>query len=210
MIERSCGAAAPTVDPPWSIASVPNIPPQPSPACSRQASTHLPQPSNPGGANFRPSHAKQCRRVGYIDRAGDALRAKRAASRPGPRSLPVGASRNRGQLTMRKPIILTAGDPLGRYTPRIICEGVWADEPCEVCGSHPDDCICQTCSVCEAFGDPFCYDKHGLVRSAFQIASLADIPMPRGVGPLSRRWPSTMPSELRPREPCGVKSLHGR
>jgi hypothetical protein len=28
--------------------------------------------------------------------------------------------------------------------------------------------------VCEAFGDPFCYDKHGLVRSAFQIASLAD------------------------------------
>lgn len=46
------------------------------------------------------------------------------------------------------------------------------DEICEICGKHVDNCICPECPVCEAIGDPDCYEKHGLVRSKEQIDSL--------------------------------------
>lgn len=49
--------------------------------------------------------------------------------------------------------------------------------PCEVCGGDPEasdgapnGCICPECPECETFGDPECYEKHGLVRTADQIA----------------------------------------
>jgi hypothetical protein len=48
------------------------------------------------------------------------------------------------------------------------------DPPCAICGRVVGDCICLTCSCCEGVGDPVCYAQHGLVRSAFQIASLAE------------------------------------
>ena len=45
------------------------------------------------------------------------------------------------------------------------------DGPCEVCGQKPADtaCICPECPVCNVYGDPDCYEKHGLVRTAEQI-----------------------------------------
>lgn len=44
--------------------------------------------------------------------------------------------------------------------------------PCDVCGQHPDEnrCICPECLVCGAYGDPYCYSEHGLVRSFAQVA----------------------------------------
>ena len=48
------------------------------------------------------------------------------------------------------------------------------DPPCEVCGGYPElDCICPECPVCGTFGDPLCYEKHGLVRTSEQIEQLA-------------------------------------
>lgn len=44
--------------------------------------------------------------------------------------------------------------------------------PCEVCGRFVDDCICPECPVCQAVGDPDCYDQHGMLRTAEQIASM--------------------------------------
>jgi hypothetical protein len=46
--------------------------------------------------------------------------------------------------------------------------------PCGVCGQSVDDCICPECPVCDAQGDPFCYDHHGLVRSFGQVALFAE------------------------------------
>jgi hypothetical protein len=45
--------------------------------------------------------------------------------------------------------------------------------PCAVCGNGVDYCICPECDECGCYGDPHCYDHHGLVRSAEQVASLA-------------------------------------
>lgn len=37
------------------------------------------------------------------------------------------------------------------------------ETPCNVCGGWPEvDCICPECPVCQAFGDPACYD--GAIR----------------------------------------------
>lgn len=52
------------------------------------------------------------------------------------------------------------------------------DEPCEVCGNFPDDCICPECPECGDYGNPACYDTtsshyHGLTRTQEQIDSLA-------------------------------------
>ena len=47
------------------------------------------------------------------------------------------------------------------------------DQPCEICGLFPDDCICPECPTCSAFGDPKCYENHGLERSQEQVQSLA-------------------------------------
>ncbi len=48
------------------------------------------------------------------------------------------------------------------------------EQPCEVCRLFPDDYICPECHVCGEQGNPECYEKHGLVRSEMQIASLAE------------------------------------
>lgn len=47
------------------------------------------------------------------------------------------------------------------------------EQPCAVCGAGLDDCLCPECDVCQSVGDPACYQKHGLVRTEAQIASLA-------------------------------------
>lgn len=45
---------------------------------------------------------------------------------------------------------------------------------CEVCAAHTDtDCVCPECPECGAFGDPACYEKHGLTRSDLQKERLA-------------------------------------
>lgn len=44
--------------------------------------------------------------------------------------------------------------------------------PCQVCGRDPSgDCLCPECPTCGVFGDPECYEKHGLVRTPEQIES---------------------------------------
>lgn len=45
------------------------------------------------------------------------------------------------------------------------------DELCEVCGLWLDDCICPECPVCGQFGNPMCYDDHGLILTSEQVAS---------------------------------------
>lgn len=40
--------------------------------------------------------------------------------------------------------------------------------PCEICGQAVDDCVCPECSICNAYGDPFCYINHGLKRTEEQ------------------------------------------
>jgi len=48
------------------------------------------------------------------------------------------------------------------------------DEPCEVCGGMPDDdCICPECPECGAYGDPFCYENHGMIKTQMQKDYLA-------------------------------------
>ena len=47
------------------------------------------------------------------------------------------------------------------------------DPFCEVCGYHVDDCICSECLVCGSFGDPKCYEDHGMVLTDEQRAALA-------------------------------------
>lgn len=43
--------------------------------------------------------------------------------------------------------------------------------PCEVCGGDPDGdtCVCQECPVCQACGDPACYDV------GHKVTSIADL-----------------------------------
>ena len=51
----------------------------------------------------------------------------------------------------------------------------YGDYPCPVCGGkNDDDCICPECQECGDFGNPECYEKHGLVRSQEQIDRLAE------------------------------------
>jgi hypoxanthine-guanine phosphoribosyltransferase len=42
-----------------------------------------------------------------------------------------------------------------------------------MCGKDVDNCICPECPVCEAIGDPLCYEKHGLIQTEEQKESLA-------------------------------------
>lgn len=53
-------------------------------------------------------------------------------------------------------------------------EDQFADRPCAICGQWPDDCICPECPQCGEYGNPHCYEEHGLVRTEEQIKSLAD------------------------------------
>jgi len=47
--------------------------------------------------------------------------------------------------------------------------------PCETCGGDPegDSCVCPECHVCHLVGNTVCYDDHGLVYSAEQLAGQA-------------------------------------
>jgi hypothetical protein len=47
------------------------------------------------------------------------------------------------------------------------------EQPCEVCGIEAGNCICPECPQCGSYGDPHCYEKHGLVRTPEQIDSRA-------------------------------------
>lgn len=54
--------------------------------------------------------------------------------------------------------------------------------PCEVCGGDPEalidapnGCICPECPECGTWGDPQCYETHGLVRTEGQIAGRAQL-----------------------------------
>ena len=35
---------------------------------------------------------------------------------------------------------------------------------CQVCGEHEDKCDCPECEICGDFGNPECYEKHGLIK----------------------------------------------
>jgi len=50
-------------------------------------------------------------------------------------------------------------------TSRMIDEAYGREEPCQICGLWPDDCICPECPVCGSFGDPACYD--GCVKCSY-------------------------------------------
>ena len=43
---------------------------------------------------------------------------------------------------------------------------------CLVCRKPDDVCICPECPKCGSFGDPLCYEEHGLVKSPEQMASI--------------------------------------
>jgi hypothetical protein len=46
------------------------------------------------------------------------------------------------------------------------------DGPCIICErSYDGACICPVCPICGETGDLLCYQEHGMVESAFQIAS---------------------------------------
>ena len=42
------------------------------------------------------------------------------------------------------------------------------EQPCEVCGEYPDNCICPECPICYDYGNPRCYLEHGLRRTEEQ------------------------------------------
>lgn len=47
--------------------------------------------------------------------------------------------------------------------------------PCEVCGHAIDYCICKECQKCGTYGDPECYETHGMVRTRAQIEGRAKL-----------------------------------
>jgi hypothetical protein len=50
----------------------------------------------------------------------------------------------------------------------------WGEPPdcyCEMCGNECSSCICDECPVCEEFGNPKCYEEHGLVETEEQVQS---------------------------------------
>ena|SRR6267154_4781490 len=44
-----------------------------------------------------------------------------------------------------------------------------AYDRCEVCGEAVDDCICPECPKCGEYGNPKCYNKHGLIPTFQQV-----------------------------------------
>lgn len=42
------------------------------------------------------------------------------------------------------------------------------EQPCAVCGFGTDNCICPECPKCQTYGDPVCYEEHGLRRTDAQ------------------------------------------
>ncbi len=55
------------------------------------------------------------------------------------------------------------------------CSGTPYDEdyPCDICGNFPENCICPECPVCGEYGNPKCYEEHGLTLTAEQIDNQA-------------------------------------
>lgn len=61
-------------------------------------------------------------------------------------------------------------------TQRMIDDAAGFEAPCPVCGLWADrNCICTECSVCGEIGNPLCYEQHGMVRTAEQIANKAEM-----------------------------------
>lgn len=50
------------------------------------------------------------------------------------------------------------------------------EEPCEVCGNYPDDCICPECPTCGLYGDPDCYKEVdlGICGGLFSVGHSLD------------------------------------
>lgn len=54
-------------------------------------------------------------------------------------------------------------------------------QPCEICGGDPDKdkppghCLCPECPECGDYGNPECYERHGLKRSLEQEAQRAEM-----------------------------------
>jgi hypothetical protein len=55
---------------------------------------------------------------------------------------------------------------------RHIEDAFGSEAPCDVCGLWCEECICPECPVCQTYGDPKCYEEHGMRRSKAQIDSL--------------------------------------
>jgi hypothetical protein len=62
-------------------------------------------------------------------------------------------------------------------TNRMIDQAYGIDQPCEVCGGNPDtdECICPECPVCEAYGDPYCYEQGHLELNVAQYMQLKEL-----------------------------------
>jgi hypothetical protein len=62
-------------------------------------------------------------------------------------------------------------------THRHIDEAFGIDRPCEICGGNPDanECICPECTVCGAYGDPYCYEKGHLTLNIAQYMQLKEL-----------------------------------
>jgi len=63
---------------------------------------------------------------------------------------------------------------MSNYPPGFNGHFPW-DDPyfCEVCGNDADnDCICPECPECGDYGNPECYQKHGLVLNKYQRITL--------------------------------------
>lgn len=59
---------------------------------------------------------------------------------------------------------------------RMIDEAAGVDRPCDMCGAaNPDDCECPECPTCLTYGDPGCYQHHGLRMSKKQVVGRAQL-----------------------------------
>jgi hypothetical protein len=49
-------------------------------------------------------------------------------------------------------------------------------QPCDMCGLDVDseECICEECPVCGAYGDPYCYEHHGMPYNMAQYMTLKE------------------------------------
>lgn len=43
---------------------------------------------------------------------------------------------------------------------------------CLICGNFFEECICPKCQICGDYGNPFCYEHHGLEKTDQQRESL--------------------------------------
>ena len=58
------------------------------------------------------------------------------------------------------------------------CNSVPGDEPedpCDCCGHHVDDCICEECPECGEVGETRCYMEHGLELTREQVDGISKL-----------------------------------